>query len=191
MSFGRSIEERAKDRPKNMGQTMPWRGIFAAIMHGLARPRQADRQDWQKTVDNTSHTLQHGNAKGWEEDYKTTAEVNNDATSKIYFRAFRLETQSRKVIGLRPRQRRRNRRIAGQEDSPNTGGDSTAPRNFEEGPSGDKGYQVNNECPWRDDPWRKCEDCQNGCAKKAKSSRNRSEPFTMSVLALWKCATRS
>lgn len=117
--------------------------LFKAILDGLERAKTS--VEWLKDdgqyIPYPSTWL---NAKGWEDEYKTTAEVNNDAKHQRYTSgpsAFgNTKPQSNRFAGLV--RDGGTGRIAGQEDSPNTGGDSTAPRNFEEGPSGDKGYQV-------------------------------------------------
>jgi len=117
--------------------------LFKAILDGLERAKTS--VEWLKDdgqyIPYPSSWL---NAKGWEDEYKTTAEVNNDAKHQRYTSgpsAFgNTKPQSNRFAGLV--RDGGTGRIAGQEDSPNTGGDSTAPRNFEEGPSGDKGYQV-------------------------------------------------
>jgi hypothetical protein len=117
--------------------------LFKAIMAGLERAKTS--VEWLKDdgqfIPYPSSWL---NAKGWEDEYKTTAEVNNDAKHQRY-------TSGHYAFGNTKPQRNRfaglvrdggTGRIAGQEDSPNTGGDSQATRNFEEGTSSDKGYQV-------------------------------------------------
>jgi hypothetical protein len=117
--------------------------LFEAILDGLERAKTS--VEWLKDdgqyIPYPSSWL---NAKGWEDEYKTTAEVNNDAKHQRYtsgpYAFGNTKPQSNRFAGLV--RDGGTGRIAGQEDSPNTGGDSQAPRNFEEGPSGDKGYQV-------------------------------------------------
>ena len=96
--------------------------LFKAIMAGLERAKTS--VDWQKDggqfIPYPSTWL---NAKGWEDEYKTTAEVNNDAKHQRY-------TSGPSAFGNRKPQSNRfaglvrdggTGRIAGQEDSPNAG----------------------------------------------------------------------
>ena len=116
--------------------------LFKAILDGLERAKTS--VEWQKDggqyIPYPSSWL---NAKGWEDEY-TATEVNNDAKHQRYtsghYAFGNTKPQSNRFAGLV--RDGGTGRIAGQEDSPNTGGDSQAPRNFDEGPSGDKGCQV-------------------------------------------------
>ena len=116
--------------------------LFKAILDGLERAKTSAEwlTDDGQYIPYPSTWL---NAKGWEDEY-TATEVNNDAKHQRYtsghYAFGNTKPQSNRFAGLV--RDGGTGRIAGQEDSPNTGGDSQAPRNFEEGTSGDKGYQV-------------------------------------------------
>ena len=117
--------------------------LFKAILDGLERAKTSVEwlKDDEQYIPYPSTWL---NSKGWEDEYKTTAEVNNDAKHQRYtsgLSAFgNTKPQSNRFAGLA--RDGGTGRIAGGQDGPLGGGNGPSARDTGEGASSNKNHNI-------------------------------------------------